>query len=152
MTHNNELAVLSIGPMDEHQAAFAEILRQSGFPAGTHCAGTVKCCATPETALSILQRGRVPIVVCDGDSGWRQVLDKFRCLPDAPFLIVTSRLADDRLWSEALNLGAYDVLAKPFDFNEVRRVLNMAWIRWVERSACPVWKRRPAPTPLARYA
>ena len=57
---------------------------------------------------------------------------------------MTSRLADDRLWSEALNLGAYDVLAKPYDPDEVLRVLDLAWIRWVERSATPVkWNRRP---------
>lgn len=100
----------------------------------------------------MLQGNRIPIVVCDGDFGWRQMLDRFRSLPDAPFLIVTSRLADDRLWSEALNLGAYDVLAKPFDSNEVTRVLSMAWIRWVERSATPAWKRRPIQMPMALYA
>ena len=49
---------------------------------------------------------------------------------DPPLLIVTSRLADDRLWTEALNLGAYDVIAKPFDRKEVDRVLNLAWARW----------------------
>jgi len=36
---------------------------------------------------------------------------------------VTSRLADERLWAEALNLGAYDVLAKPFDSTEAMRVV-----------------------------
>jgi DNA-binding response OmpR family regulator len=49
---------------------------------------------------------------------------------DPPLLIVTSRLADDRLWTEALNLGAYDVIAKPFDRKEVDRILNLAWARW----------------------
>jgi FixJ family two-component response regulator len=44
-------------------------------------------------------------------------------------LIVTSRLADEHLWAEALNLGAYDVLAKPFDQEEVIRVLSSAWLR-----------------------
>ena len=31
-----------------------------------------------------------------------------------PLVIVASHLADDQLWAEALNLGAHDVLAKPF--------------------------------------
>jgi DNA-binding response OmpR family regulator len=35
-------------------------------------------------------------------------------------------LADDYLWSEALNLGAYDVLAKPFDVEEVVRTVDAA--------------------------
>ena len=51
-------------------------------------------------------------------------------LPNAPSLIVASRLADDRLWGEALNLGAWDVLAKPFDPTEVIRSLHSAWRRW----------------------
>jgi DNA-binding response OmpR family regulator len=43
---------------------------------------------------------------------------------------VTSRHADDRLWAEALNLGAWDVLAKPFDPGEVVRVVNLACLCW----------------------
>ena len=45
-------------------------------------------------------------------------------------MIVTSRSADERLWVEALNLGAYDVLAKPFDRDEVLRSVSMAWLNW----------------------
>ena len=41
--------------------------------------------------------------------------------------------ADERLWAEALNLGAYDVLAKPFDRTEVMRVVSMAWMHWSAR-------------------
>jgi FixJ family two-component response regulator len=41
-------------------------------------------------------------------------------------VIVTSRLADDCLWAEVLNLGSYDLLMKPFDGEETVRVLAMA--------------------------
>jgi DNA-binding response OmpR family regulator len=58
------------------------------------------------------------------------LLAEVSTLPDAPLLIVTSRLADEQLWAEALNLGAYDVLAKPFDTEEVIRVLSLAWLHW----------------------
>jgi len=44
--------------------------------------------------------------------------------------MVASRFADERFWAEALNLGAYDVLAKPFDAEEVNRTLTSAWMRW----------------------
>jgi len=47
-----------------------------------------------------------------------------------PFVIVTSRLADERFWVEALNLGAYDVLATPLDTTEVTRVVSSAWLHW----------------------
>jgi len=53
--------------------------------------------------------------------------------PDPPLVIVTSHLADERLWAEALNLGAYDVLAKPFDAIEVGRILGLAWQHWQDR-------------------
>jgi hypothetical protein len=61
---------------------------------------------------------------------WPVVLQKIVRLPDPPLLIVTSRLADERLWAEALNLGAWDVLAKPLDRQEVSRVLNTVWLQW----------------------
>jgi hypothetical protein len=36
-----------------------------------------------------------------------------------------------------LNLGAYDVLAKPYDISEVVRVVSTAWITWRHRHAGP---------------
>lgn len=74
-----------------------------------------------------------PIIICDSElapDSWREMVDRVRCIPAAPLLIVASRLADERLWAEALNVGAYDVLAKPFDCDEVNRVLSSAFLRW----------------------
>jgi hypothetical protein len=42
-------------------------------------------------------------------------------------LIVASRLADDKLWAEVLNLGGSDVLALRFDHDEVIRSVSLAW-------------------------
>ena len=39
----------------------------------------------------------------------------------------------ERLWAEALNLGAYDVLAKPYDPTEVVRSVSLAWLQWTSR-------------------
>jgi DNA-binding response OmpR family regulator len=61
---------------------------------------------------------------------WKDVLEQVAILPDPPSLIVTSQLADERLWAEALNLGAFDVLAKPFDSAEAMRVVGAAWRAW----------------------
>src|SRR6266567_4562640 len=72
--------------------------------------------------LALLRQRRFPVVICDGtDSDWRSLLCEIADLPDAPKLIVCSRLADERLWAEVLNLGGYDVLATPFDAREVLR-------------------------------
>ena len=60
-------------------------------------------------------------------------MDVIHHLQDAPAVIVTSRLADNRLWAEALSLGAYDVLAKPFNPDEVLRTVSLAWRDWHHR-------------------
>jgi len=74
-----------------------------------------------------------PLVLCERDlfpGSWREMLDGIKHMSDPPLLIVTSRLADEQLWAEALNLGAYDVLAKPFEVSEVNRILSLAWLHW----------------------
>ena len=43
-----------------------------------------------------------------------------------PMFIVTSRLADDALWAEVLNVGGYDLLLKPFRAEEVIRMVHVA--------------------------
>ena len=64
-----------------------------------------------------------PVVICERslpDGDWKDLVGK------TPRLIVTSHAADEALWAEVLNLGGYDVLAQPFDEQEVRRVVAMA--------------------------
>ena len=70
------------------------------------------------------------------------MLEQVTILPDPPSLIVTSRLADERLWAEALNLGAYDVLAKPFPPTEAMRVIGAAWRAWGGPVRPPARKER----------
>jgi len=75
--------------------------------------------------------GRHPVQVVLAESGtprwnWRRVLRDLRQLSRPPQLIVTSRCADDSLWAEVLNVGGYDVLARPFQADEVERVVAAA--------------------------
>ena len=66
------------------------------------------------------------------------MLDHLTDLEHPPALIVTSRLADEHLWAEALNLGAWDVLAKPFDHREVIRGIRTAWQHRRDRMRIPL--------------
>ena len=66
------------------------------------------------------------------------MLEQIALLAKPPYLVVTSRLADDYLWAEALNLGAYDVLPKPFETAEVERVLGSAWLHWNWHYGSPI--------------
>jgi len=107
-------------------------------------------------ALEVLRNGSVPVVLCESElvqGSWRDLLDAVSRLPNPPMLVVTSRLADNYLWAEALNLGAYDVLAKPFYDEEVVRTLRSAWRRYEEGNK-PTSKTKKArmkssPAPLA---
>ncbi|MGH9627599.1 MAG: hypothetical protein ACRD7E_04530, partial [Bryobacteraceae bacterium] len=58
---------------------------------------------------------------------WKQLLAELGGYPNAPELVVASRLADDLLWAEVLILGGYDVLIAPLESTEVCRVLGLAW-------------------------
>ena len=51
------------------------------------------------------------------------MLDLAREAPERTEVIVTDPQADARFWAEALNVGAYDLLAQPFYEPEVRRIL-----------------------------
>lgn len=124
----NLITVLNLDPLEADHASLIDISARSEW--------TLASTPTVESALESLRVNRIPILFCNSDLRpglWQEMLDRMLSLPDPPFLVVTSRLADDRLWAEALNLGAYDVLAKPFDKTEVNRIVRSAWLRWTNR-------------------
>ena len=128
--------LLSVGLIEEDHARLGDILKGCQFDLHPACEWKVTACSTLVSARTALRKAGVPIVVCESDlrpGTWKDVLEELRTLPDPPFLIVTSRFADERLWAEALNLGAYDVLAQPFDVMEVTRIVNLGWLRWQNR-------------------
>jgi len=83
-------------------------------------------------AASLLRQSEVAVIITERDlpgGNWKDVLEMAQLLPGPPLVIVTSLHADDYLWAEALNLGAYDVVAKPFNTKELLRVFGAAWRR-----------------------
>lgn len=123
------VVVLVISPLEEDHNTLQRIVnRPEGF-ASIESNWTLCPATSLEAALTALRDYPVAIVVSERDLGvhtWKDVLAEISNVPDPPLLIVASRLADEYLWAEALNLGAYDVLAKPFEAEEVTRVLRMA--------------------------
>jgi FixJ family two-component response regulator len=57
---------------------------------------------------------------------WNDLLHEIQKMECPPPLIVADRLADHSLWAEVLNLGAYDLLAKPFNAEEVHHAVSTA--------------------------
>lgn len=80
-------------------------------------------------AVAYLRRHPVEVVLAESDIPrwhWKKILRTLRSLARPPQLIVTSRTADEYLWSEVLNFGAYDVLTQPLDQEELERVVASA--------------------------
>jgi len=122
-----------------------DILRHLRIAEDPDCIFTLKPCNTLTGAIGAFRQRQIEVVVCERDlqpGSWKEVLDQVTILPDPPALIVTSRLADERLWAEALRLGAYDVLAKPFDRMEVVRVMSGAWRAWGGPKRLPARRER----------
>jgi two-component system, NtrC family, nitrogen regulation response regulator NtrX len=120
---NAERIGLLISPEEQDYEILADMFRQEGW--------TLRVASSLDSASAHLACGVPTVVITERDlatGSWKDVLDWIQGLPHAPLVIVISRLADCQLWSEALNLGAYDVLAKPLNQSEVLRVLNSAWV------------------------
>src|SRR4051812_22677119 len=120
---NPPLGILSLSASTEDHIAVRQSL--SRIPCQVQTAESCR------SAFGILRYGRISIVVCERDlpdGSWRDVLERLESSPERPLLIVTSWLADEWLWAEVLNLGGYDVLAKPFNVDETRHVLETAYL------------------------
>jgi len=93
-------------------------------------AGWNFCHATDSAhVLRTWNRMRPAVVVCSSDQpglDWRGLWRELREQPNPPAFILCSRLADERLWMEALNLGVCDVVRLPFDPAELLRSLSLA--------------------------
>ena len=130
------LELLAILPCVEDRLGLFEIVRHSKWHLVV--ADTLHGSRAP---LNNLQRG---VVLCDAelpDGNWKAALNRlaYKAVPIP--LIVASRLADDKLWVDVLNLGGSDVLALPFDHDEVIRSVSLAWREVQDRPAvaCRRW-------------
>lgn len=118
-------SILLVSPYAEDHLRIPRILADS----------TWRCCHCQnwQQAAEVLERSRIGVVLCERDltdGSWRDVLACAQSQLRPPSVIVCSHLADEVLWAEVLNLGGYDVLIKPFDCEEVLRVVNAAWSCW----------------------
>jgi CheY-like chemotaxis protein len=112
------LAILP-GPQD------AEQLR--GIAAGL--GWSVAVVDTPAEAIARLQADPVTAAICDQDlphEDWREVMNRIAALPQSPCLLLASRVMDQYLWNEVIQCRGYDVVSKPFQSDELRRVVAFA--------------------------
>ena len=111
--------VLFVSPYLQDARSLAQMLDDVSLPV-VH-ANSLK------DAASMLEIGHFQVVLTEAnleDGTWLDVLKIARSTNTQ--LVVTHPWADARFWAEAINLGAYDLLAQPFFPAEVRRVLTSA--------------------------
>jgi len=127
MSGSSIVHILSISPNPADHQVLGNVFRNPNW---------VLHQADSATARSALTDHEVGVVLTERDlrpGSWTDVLQWTRQFANCPPLIVVSRIADESLWSDALRLGAFDVLAKPFDRIELLRSVRMAWSSWLRR-------------------
>lgn len=120
--------LLLISPEPEDRGALLRILDKTQWELSE--------AATCRDALQLIARQHFTAIFCDAapnNLGWKDLLTHGGG-PEAPPLVVVSRLADEYLWCEVLNLGGYDVLATPFEAKEVAHVLETISLRESRRA------------------
>ncbi len=130
MTQQITINALAILPSQEDRLRLKEIFRHSRWHLDlSECLNDARV---------LFNKAHIGVVLTDchlPDGGWRDVLHELGARHiTAPPVIVSSRLADEKLWAEVLNLCGHDVLSTPFRDDEVLWSISSAWRHW--RDCC----------------
>ncbi len=123
------VTVLDVSPYDADHTTLQQIFSHSNWK--------LHITRTCSEAVTLLKKRLIPVVVCERDlpdGSWRDILERTARATNPREVMVSSRLGDERLWSEVLNLGGYNVIAKPFQESEVFRDVSLAWLHWKNRA------------------
>ena len=115
------ITLLAVTPSKDDRPSLQAILDRDRW--------TVKQAHSIQEATALLNENP-GLVLCEKDlpdGTWKDVFRAARGLDNPPAVVVVSRSADEQLWAEVLNVGAYDLLLRPFEDAEVSRVMGMAW-------------------------
>lgn len=101
---------------------------------------TVLSAASCGEAWDLLNRYKVPIVICDREfpgTEWRDVIQMMSSAQHLVYAILVSKVADDYLWSEVIRHGGYDLLAAPLRDENLLRAVRLAWAYWRSSMGMP---------------
>lgn len=114
---------LLISPFEQDHEILHSLFREQGW--------RLYATDSLRSGLTLLRRRAASVVITEQNlstGSWKDVLKAVCLMPRPPLVVVSSIHADDYLWAEALNLGAYDVLSKPIERTEAIRLFNGAWM------------------------
>lgn len=122
MPTTHKINLLAISPDKGDRQSLESILDMSRW--------SIQGASSYREATRLIRESGPSLILCERDlpdGSWKDVFREAGVLRNPPPVVVVSRQADERLWAEVLNLGGYDLLLKPFENTEVRRVMNMAF-------------------------
>jgi response regulator RpfG family c-di-GMP phosphodiesterase len=130
----NPLCTLLVGDFSSDKPGLRQLFGNLGWR-------LLESKSRPE-ALTCIKNVPVHVVLAESDHpnwNWKRILEDLRSCEEQPQLVIASRAADDHMWSEALNWGAYDVLLQePLNYSEVERVIAAAKRQFDYSSKRPV--------------
>ena len=115
-------AVLLVMHSSERRSEF--LSKMENVPVQLLAAGNCR-----DARALLRDHGNVRVVVTDTtltDGNWCDVLNHVTRQDSLANVVVTSEVGDERLWSEVLWRGAYDLLLEPFETREVQQVMEGA--------------------------
>lgn len=91
---------------------------------------------TLDEALLRAERDEPSVILLDRDlpnSDWRVTVNRFCTLHPTPSVLLASPVADQYLWDELVANGGYEVVSKPFQAAELKRIVASAHAFWKSR-------------------
>jgi CheY-like chemotaxis protein len=91
---------------------------------------------TLDEALLRAARDKPSVILLDRDlpdADWRAAVHTFGELRPTPSILLASPVADQYLWHEIVANGGYEVVTKPFQAKELKRVIASAHAFWKSR-------------------
>jgi DNA-binding response OmpR family regulator len=120
----------------DFQNLLSAYLRKQGY--------RVSVARNGKEALEILARGDVPkamlVDIRMPEMGGLELLSHLKSYRPAPGVLLVTALDDLEIARRAAELGAFDYILKPFDFDQLREAL-IACLDEVEYARRPWWKR-----------
>lgn len=118
---NKPISILVVSSEIRNHNSLRDILDREGLK--TICASAVGECQ------EVFASQNIDLVFCDrglADGTYRDILAMTRSKSPHVRLVVTSRLADWEEYLEALDNGAFDLIASPSQAADIIRVINQA--------------------------
>lgn len=119
------VTVLLLSPEERDHRYFGSVFARTNW--------RLRRAYTIEEALELLAREPIGVIVAEerlASGSWRTILRGLRRVPCPPRIVLAAPAANPEVAAELLERGGWDVVARPFDAQEVLECVSAAWLSW----------------------